>query len=164
MKQQRSNIPQVQQLFIHPWKLKWYLFRKLPMGLLAGLRLDAISKEEATVSLPFCYLNKNPFRSIYFGSLSMGAELSSGILAMLAVSEAATPVSMLVQNMRAEFVKKATSRTQFHCRDGQIIRNTVMECIQTRDGKTIETLSVGTDTEGNVVARFWFTWTFKPKQ
>lgn len=49
---------------------------KLPLAFVAKLRIDQMNMHQASVSLPFNYLNKNPFRSIYFAALSMAAELS----------------------------------------------------------------------------------------
>ncbi len=149
---------------IKPYKFRLYLLRHLPFGFLAGLRIVHLDKNKAVVSLPFGYLNKNPFRSIYFASLSMAAEMASGIMALAEVMDAKVPVSMLVLTMRAEFLKKAKSKIVFECNEGNRIVEAILQSIQTNQGQTVELLSTGTDENGQIIANFWFTWSFKPKQ
>ncbi len=136
---------------------------KIPMGLIAGLRITKMDRDNSEVTVPFKYVNKNPFNSMYFAVLSMAAELSSGILALSMVSEAEKPISMLVLNMNASFTKKVKSRVSFSCNDGEKIRNTIAKSIKTGEGQTTDVLSVGIDESGDKVAEFCFTWTFKPK-
>jgi hypothetical protein len=135
----------------------------LPLAFFARLRIDEMTMEKASISVPYNFLNKNPFLSIYFAALSMAAELSTGILAMAHVEKNPSPVSMLVFNMKAEFVKKAKTRITFTCTQGKLLEETIMLSIAGNEGKTQEVFTEGIDTNGEVVARFWFTWTFKPK-
>ncbi len=154
----------VTNLFSNSFKLKLYLLRKLPLALIAGLRVKDFDGKIAAVTVPYRYWTKNPFRSIYFAALSMAAELSSGLLAMHHVSSQDKAVSMLVLGMRAEFVKKAKTTTCFLCEDGEKIQTAVNACLQTDEGQTVEVCCTGWDQNKEEVARFWFTWTFKPKQ
>lgn len=135
----------------------------LPMGLIAGLRIVKIDSNCCIVTVPFKYVNKNPFKSMYFAVLSMAAELSSGILSLSEVSEAEKPISMLVLNMTASFTKKVKTKVSFSCNDGEKIRNAIATSIETNEGQTVDVVSVGIDKSGDKVAEFYFTWTFKPK-
>jgi len=148
----------------HPWKMRLYLLWKLPLGFLARLRIDSMTMEKATVSLPYNFINKNPFRSIYFAALSMAAELSTGILAIAHVEKSSTPISMLILGVKAEFIKKARNRIIFTCNQGEILEKTIAQSIVENEGRTCEIFTEGIDNEGDVVARFWFIWTFKPKK
>ena len=100
---------------------------------------------------------------MYFAVQSMAAELSSGILALALVMDAPKPVSMLVLKMQASFTKKARTKVRFECLDGKKIEEAISDSLKTGEGKTVEVQSVGYDAEGDEVARFTFTWTFKPK-
>ena len=146
-----------------PLKMKMFMLMKLPMGLIAGLRITKMDSSSSVVTVPFKYVNKNPFKSMYFAVLSMAAELSSGIIALSVVSEAEKPISMLVLNMTASFTKKVKSKVIFTCSDGEKIKNTIAQSIVTGEGQTIDVVSVGIDESGDKVAEFCFTWTFKPK-
>lgn len=157
------NGDKIRQLANNSLKLKWFLVKHLPLGFVAGLKLPEVNSTKAVVSIPFKYLNKNPFHSIYFSALSMAAELSTGVLCMAAVYDAKVPVSMLLLTMNAEFVKKAKTKVFFTCADGENIINTINKSIENNQGETIEVYSKGYDNKNNLIAKFQFVWTFKPK-
>jgi len=146
----------------HP-RMRMFFLKHLPMALLAGLKITEIDAAKASVTVPYKYLNKNPFRSVYFAVLSMAAELSTGILAMAAINDYDVPVSMLVLDMKANFSKKARTKITFTCNGGEKLSEAVTKSIETGEGQTAEVMTTGVDKEGNEVARFYFTWTFKPK-
>ena len=153
----------IRELALSPWKMKLYMLMNLPMGFIAGLKIIEITSQTAQISVPYKFVNKNPFKSMYFAVQAMAAELSSGILALAEVYEASKPVSMLVLNMKASFTKKARTKVIFTCDDGDKIRNAITASIKTGEGQTVDVVSVGIDKGGNQVAVFTFTWTFKPK-
>ena len=159
-----TNNNKIRTLATKPLQMKLFMLSNLPLGLLAGLRITAIDKSKATVSVPFKYLNKNPFKSMYFAVMAMAAELSSGILALAALHDTKVPVSMLVLDMHADFTKKAKTKATFSCHDGQKIIDAIDKSIRTGEGETVVVHTEGLDESGDVVAKFAFTWTFKPKQ
>lgn len=146
-----------------PLKMGLFMLKNLPLGFFVGLRVKHVDATSASVSVPFKYLNKNPFHSIYFAVLSMAAELSTAVLAMASIYNAQVPVSMLVFDMNAKFTKKATSRIVFHCDQAEDVVKAVEESLATGEGKTVTVKTKGTDVNGVQVAEFNFTWTFKPK-
>ena len=152
-----------QELVKSPVKLKLFLLAKLPMGYLAGLRVKFLSEESAAVTIPYRYINKNPFRSIYFACLSMAAELSTGVLCMMQVYKSKPPVSMLVTHMEADFTKKAVGTITFTCHDGLRIKEAAARTKSTGEGVTVVATSIGTDEAGDKVAEFRFTWSLKAK-
>lgn len=139
------------------------MLKNLPAAFFSGLKVISINQDEAKVSIPFKFLTKNPFKSMYFASQAMAAELSTGVLALSQVYKRKPRVSMLVFNMKANFSKKADGKIVFTCADGLKIKNAVEESIKTGEGVTVEAKSVGTDKQGDTVSEFYFTWTFKPK-
>ncbi len=147
----------------NPLKLQLFFLKKMPMGILSGMRIKSIDSSHAKVTIPFNYLTKNPFQSVYFAVQTMAAELSSGALAISEVMKAPKPVSMLVFQMDGNFTKKARSKVTFICNDGKAIANAVQKTIETGEGETVTITSTGTDEEGDVVSVFHFTWTFKVK-
>lgn len=144
--------------------MRFFMLLKLPLAFIAGLKITAIDPQRAVVTIPYKFLTKNPFRSIYFAALSMAAELSTGILAMAAVYETGKPVSMLVFDMKASFRKKAVNKITFTCLEGQKISDAVNKCLETDEGQTVAVQTIGIDKNGNEVAEFEFVWTFKVKK
>ncbi len=147
---------------LRPWKLKLFMVAKLPMGLLAGLRVVALDETKAAVSIKLGYLTKNPFRSIYFACLAMAAELASGVQGIVLTSDG-PPVSMLVVDLKATFTKKAVGRVTFTCADGAAIAEAIAATRADGEGRTVPCTSIGRDETGDEVATFVLTWSFKAK-
>ncbi len=157
---QKNNIA---RMATSPFRLKLFMLRHLPIGWVTGLKVVSFDEKEVRVSVPYKYWNKNPFRSIYFAVLAMAAELSTAMAGLAASEDAGVPVSMLVLGMRAEFTKKAKTKIVFRCADGERMRQAVAKSIETGEGQIVEVAAAGTDAAGDEVAKFWITWTFKPR-
>lgn len=158
-----TSADKFRELAASPSQLRLFMLTKLPMAYLAGLRVHALSEERAEVTIPYKYLNKNPFNSIYFASLSMAAELSTGLLCMAQTYKSSPPVSMLVVHMEADFTKKAVGKITFTCEDGQKIKAAADQTKATGEGVTVVATSTGIDEAGDKVAEFRFTWSLKAK-
>ena len=151
------------RLVRHPVKFRLFLFFKLPSAWLSGVRLRSIDAAQARVTVPFKWFTRNPFRSTYFACLAMAAEMSTGVLGLLQLHKRKPAVSMLVVGLEANYFKKATHRTSFVCEDGGLFEQAVDEAIATGEPRTVRARSVGTNKEGEVVAEFYVTWSFKTK-
>ncbi len=133
------------------------------MAFLAGLQLQQLQEEAAVVSVRFKWLNKNPFRSMYFAVLAMAAELSTGILAVAFTYKNQPSVSMLVVKCEGEFYKKAIGNIKFTCNDGLSIKTAINQTIATKQAIMLTTTAIGKNEQDEVVAKFMFTWSFKVK-
>lgn len=147
----------------HPIRFRMFLFLKLPSAFFAGVRIRSIDEKSCTVTVPYKWFSQNPFRSTYFACLSMAAEMSTGSLCMAHIYKRKPPVSMLVVKTEAEYFKKAVDKTSFICEDGELIRDTIEKAITTGEAKTIRARSVGKNKQGETVAEFYITWSFKVK-
>ncbi|MFN7013539.1 MAG: DUF4442 domain-containing protein [Bacteroidia bacterium] len=145
------------------YKLKVFLINKLPLAFLAGVNLESANADKAIASIKFKWINQNPFRSIYFAALSMAAELSTGVLAMMHLYGRKPALSMLVVANTAEFYKKATGKINFTCNEGIKLKKAIENSIQSLEPQSITVSSIGIDEKGDEVAKFTFTWSFKAK-
>ena len=75
---------QFRQRVTSKWLFKFFLLQKMPIALLAGVRVRALNAESAVVSIPYKWLSQNPFRSVYFATQAMAAEMSTGVIGTLA--------------------------------------------------------------------------------
>lgn len=148
----------------HPLKFRMFLFSKLPSAYFAGVRIKELDEKHCTVTVPYKWFSKNPFRSTYFACLSMAAELSTGSLAMSQVFRREPAVSMLVIKAESSFFKKATGTTSFTCEDGELMRIAVDESIATGEPRSVQAKSIGKNKDGEIVAEFHITWSFKAKK
>jgi hypothetical protein len=151
------------KLMKHPVKFRMFLFTKLPAAFFAGVRVREVDERRCVVTVPYKWLSQNPFRSTYFACLAMAAEMSTGLLGLMQLHKRTPAVSMLVVNLEARYFKKATGLTTFICDDGQLIQAIISEAIATGEARTIKARSVGTNKEGEAVAEFFITWSFKAK-
>jgi hypothetical protein len=151
------------KLLKHPIKFRMFLLSRLPNAFFAGLRIRKVDENSCCVSVPYKWFTKNPFRSTYFACLSMAAEMSTGTLAMAHLYKRKPVVSMLVVKVESEYFKKATRRTNFICEDGLMIKQTIEEAIATGEPKIFRSKSVGKNENGEVIAEFYITWSFKAK-
>ena len=148
----------------HPVSFRMFLLTKLPSAFFSGVRVRYLDEEKCVATVPYKWFSQNPFRSTYFACLSMAAEMSTGALALAHLYKSEPPVSMLVVKVESEYFKKATGRTSFVCNDGKLLQQAIEETIATGEARTVKAKSVGTNKEGEVVAEFFITWSFKSKR
>lgn len=147
----------------NPFKLNLFLLQNLPAGYFSGLKVNDANPSSCTVSIPFKWFTKNPFRSTYFACLSMAAELSTGVLAMAHVRNRKPAISMLVTGIEGKFYKKATGISLFTCNDGNVFKEAIATAIASSQPQEVKAHSVGVNSDGDMVAEFWITWSFKSK-
>jgi Domain of unknown function (DUF4442) len=135
----------------------------LPSAFFSGVRLKHIDENKCFVTVPYKWFSKNPFKSTYFACLSMAAEMSTGVLAMGHCYKKTPQVSMLVRRIEANFVKKATGKVTFTCEDGSRIEKAITDAILSGKGTSINAYTTGVDKNGDTVADFIITWSFKSK-
>ena len=152
------------RLISNPISFGFFLFTKLPAAFFAGLRIHYFDDLKCVVRIRYSWFSQNPFQSIYFAVEAMAAEMTCGMLAFSQVYQRVPKISMLVVGTQAQFLKKATGTVLFSCEDGLAIQEAIQETIATGEGKTVICKSVGTDSKGEVVAEFNFTWSFKAKK
>lgn len=151
------------KLMKHPMKFRMFLFFKLPSAFFSGLLIRDIDASHCRVTVPFKWFSQNPFKSTYFACLAMAAEMSTGVLGLMQLHKRKPAVSMLVVKLEAEYFKKAVGRTSFICEDGELIQRMVDESIATGEARSIKAKSVGKNKDGEIVAEFYITWSFKAK-
>lgn len=167
LEQYRSNRqitdPKFLKLVNNPLLFNAFMLTKLPMGFIAGLKVKKTTVDECQITVPYRWMNQNPFRSTYFAVLSMAAEMSTGMLALMFTQDSKPSVSMLVTHLEADFVKKAMGITTFTCTDGKGINECIEKAILTGEGQSFSATSIGTSQDGVVEARFKIEWSFKAR-
>jgi hypothetical protein len=140
----------------------WFaMMAKLPSAIFWGLRIKTLTSARCEVTIPYQWRTQNPFKSIYFAALAGAAELSTGALGQLALAGRGA-FSMLVVDFRAEYSKKANSEITFLCDQGAELF-ALIESLKVGEAGQLTMVSTGTNPSGEVVARFFVTWSFKRK-
>ena len=142
------------------FKMTAWLFKVLPAAWFMGVRIKCVTPEKAEITLPYHWRSQNPFQSIYLIAQCAAAELSTGILATLAI-QGRGKISKLAMHIEADFTKKANTKTTFTCEQGAEIFRLIDEVIATGEARTIVMTSKGVQETGEVVSTTKVTWSFK---
>lgn len=140
-----------------------YLFTKIPISWLAGVRLKELNEEMCSTKVKFGWLNQNPFNSMFWAVQGMAAEFTTGFLCAEKIRKSGKKISMLVVHNQADFTKKAVGRITFTCNQGKELDAVLQKAIETGEGQTLTMFSEGKDEKGDMVSQFAFTWSFKVK-
>lgn len=148
----------------NPFAFRLFLLTKVPAAFFAGVKLVKLEMEAATITVSYKRFNKNPFNSIYFAVLLMAGEISTGILCIGYLYKRNPGISMLLIHNEGNFYKKATGKISFTCTDGVLISEAIEKAAITGEATTIKCRSIGKNEQQEVVADFYYTWSFKVRK
>tara|TARA_S200000501_G_C20820302_1_gene742530 strand:+ start:1102 stop:1557 length:456 start_codon:yes stop_codon:yes gene_type:complete len=148
---------------ITPLSIKYYTLFKLPAAYFTGVRVKSIDEKQCTVRVRLNFMNKNPFRSMFWAVQGMAAELSTGALIMHALHALNTKASMLVIENKATFSKKAVGRINFTCVQGEAVLKAIRVAKKSNASQQVLLHANGLDDAGKEVSSFSFLWTIKVK-
>jgi hypothetical protein len=151
------------KIVTNPISFTFFLLQKLPAAFFVGLKVHELTTTICVIKVRYSWFSKNPFKSMYFAAQAMAAEMSTGLLAFGQLYKRSPKVSMLVIRMEVNYMKKGTGMLYFTCEDGQAIQHCIQNAIETKQGQTLVCKSTGKNEEGEVIAEFFFTWSFKSK-
>ena len=157
--QQQKLKKQVSSAF----KFRLYLLFNLPMGWLAGMKIIDLTEKHCITSVPFKWINKNPFKSTFWAVLGMAGEMSTGALILQYTYKHKPSFSTLLLKLEADFNKKAIGITRFICNDGKVVKEKLKEAIETKKPVIIKASSQGIDENSNIICEFKFTWSVKAR-
>jgi hypothetical protein len=150
--------------WLKPWHIRLYplfLIWKLPLAWMAGLKIGYLDGEGCEIRMQHRFWNSNPFGSMYFAAIAMGAEMSTGLPAYVYLRQQGLNVSLLLAGMEAAFHKKVVGRVHFRF-DGmpELLAN--LETLsQSGDTCTAQLVSHCFSDQKQLLAEFRFTWTFR---
>jgi hypothetical protein len=159
-----KKLRHVQRLLGNRLFSKIAILFQVPMDFIAGVRVRELNEDACRVTVPYRWLNKNPFRSTFWAVLGMAAEMSTGALVTMYTYKLDPSVAIIVGACTGEFMAKAQDLTTFVCKDGKRIAATVKKAIKTGEPREVECRTIGYSREGEEVARFTFTWKMKRRE
>ncbi len=112
-------------------KMRWMLFLlgcfKIPLVGYVRPKLLALNDDEAVVRIKLRRRTKNHLKSMYFGALAVGADISGGIHAFYFAEKHGLKVSFAFKDMHANFLKRAESHILFKSLDGAVVEEAVLK-------------------------------------
>lgn len=148
---------------ITPGKINSFMFFKLPLAWIGGVRVKEITDTSCIVKIKYRWMNQNPFKSMFWAAQGMAAEMSTGVLVIQKIQESGKKVSMLVTHQQGSFTKKATGLIRFECHDGELIQQAIEASAKTGEGQVVKMKSTGYNKNDDSVSSFEFEWSLKVK-
>lgn len=155
---------QYRKLVLNPISFKAGLFAKLPLAGVADCRMTELTETTCKITVPYRFLNKNPFDTTYWAVLGMAAEMAGGALLLMYIHKSNPSISTFVTGLSSKFIKTATGLTTFVCEEGEMIRERVQKAIQTGEPDAFNVKSIGYDKYGNITSEFTFEWSIKARK
>lgn len=148
------------------WFLRSFGFWKVPLIFYCRPSVVEFSSETVIVKIPFKRRNRNHLKSMYFGTLAVGADVAGGMLAMNLIRKSGRKISLVFKDFKAEFLMRPEGDTYFTCNDGQAVKNLIDETIRTGERVNMPlkiTATVPEISGDEPVAEFILTLSLKDK-
>ncbi len=141
-----------------------FALTKIPLMFFARPTVEELTDERCVVRLKLNRRTKNHVGSMYFGALSIGADLAGGLIAMKLTRERGAKMRILFKDFHADFLARAESDVYFTCEDGAAVQKAVEQALGQDEGVNlpVEVLATCPDKRGDdPVARFKLTLSLK---
>ena len=145
------------------WMIRVFGFSKVPMIYYCRPSVIYNDKEILEIKIPLNRRTKNHVNSMYFGALSVGADITGGFLALPAIQKSGKKINLVFKDFNAKFLKRAESDVHFICKDGLAVNNLVATAIQTqeRQNHTLKIIAKTPKISDDIVAEFDLTLSIK---
>lgn len=106
----------------------WY-FGHFKVPLIGHLRpkLIVLNDQQLVVKIRLTRRSKNHLNSMYFGALSIGADLAGGLHAFYHADIAKVKISMAFKSFEAQFLRRPESDVYFVCNSGDVVKAMLMQ-------------------------------------
>ena len=139
-------------------KMRWMMFLlgcvKIPMIGFTRPRLLTIDDDSVRVKIKLRRRTKNHLNSMYFGALSIGADIAGGIQVFYFSKKMDRKVSFAFKGMNAQFLKRAESNIVFESHGGQKIKEAMEKSLKEGSRINDSILVEAKNDIGEVVATF----------
>ena len=139
-------------------KMRWLLFLlgfvKIPMIRFTNPKLLAIDDNSVRVKIKLRRRTKNHLNSMYFGALSVGADIAGGIQVFYFSKKMDRKVSFAFKGMNAQFLKRAESDIVFESNEGQKIQKAMEKSLKEGSRINDSIMVEAKNDQGEVVATF----------
>ena len=138
---------------------------RIPLIFFCRPKVVYISDTKLEVKIKLNRRTKNHLNSMYFGVLSVGADVTGGFLAMKLIRNNQSRISLIFKDFHADFLKRAEGDVHFICEDGLAIKNLVEVVEQTGERQNLPLHITATvpSISNETVAEFILTLSLKKK-
>jgi len=134
---------------------------------LIRLKVLELTPERCVVRVPLNFITRRrDIHAMYLGTLCMGADVASGLIAFQLVRERRQNVSFIFKDIKGEFLKRAEGPVLFTNNDGPLIQDLIKRALETgeRQEATVHVVATVPSKLGDEpVAKFELTLSVKKK-
>lgn len=136
---------------------------KIPMLGFCRPKLIAIDDEQSVVRIKLRKRTKNHLGSMYFGALSVGADVTAGILMYHFSVKNSTKISFAFKSMHADFLQRAESDVYFYCEAGKTVCDVLAKAENSKERQNQEVLVLAKNKNDELVAELRMNMSVKVK-
>ena len=150
---------------IATWQLRILGFTRIPLISYCWPEVIDISDNKIEVKIKLNRRTKNHLKTMYFGALSIGADITGGYLAMKSIRKMKSNISLIFKDFQADFLKRAEGDVHFICKEGFRIKELVQLTEDTgeRQNMCVNIIAIVPSISNDVVAKFSLTLSLKKK-
>ena len=144
--------------------IRFFGLTKVPMILYCKPTVLHIDSDSVTVKIPLLRRTKNHVGSMYLGALSVGADITSAMLALDIIKNSKKKIIPIFKDFHADFLKRAEGDVHFKCNDGIKIKELISKVVSTgnRHSMPVNVVAYVPEKNGdNPVAKFILTLSLK---
>ena len=145
------------------WMLRLFGFSKVAMIAYCRPRVIFFDDTTLEIKIPLNRRTKNHINTMYFGALSIGADITGGFLALPPIQKSKRKIVLVFKDFNAQFLKRAEGDVHFICKDGIEVTKLVNKAIETqeRQNYTLKIIAKTPKISNDVVAEFNLTLSIK---
>ena len=150
---------------ITTWKLRLFGLTRIPLIFFCRPQVIKISSSSLEVKIKLNRRTRNHLNSMYFGVLSVGADITGGFLAMEYIRASKSKISLIFKDFQADFLKRAEGDVHFTCSEGIAIRALIQKTEETgeRESMPVYITASVPSISPDPIAKFILTLSIKKK-
>ncbi|SVB79268.1 uncharacterized protein METZ01_LOCUS232122, partial [marine metagenome] len=150
---------------ITTWQLRLFGLTKIPLIYFCRPRVVSISEDSLEVKIKLGRRTRNHLNSMYFGVLSVGADVTGGFLAFEYMRASKSRISLIFKDFHADFLKRAEGDVHFLCDEGQKIQELIRQANKTgeRENMPVHIIATVPSISQDPVVKFILTLSIKKK-
>ena len=147
------------------WKLRLFGLIKIPLILFCRPQVISFTETSFEIKIKLNRRTRKHLNSMYFGVLSVGADITSGFLAMEHIRASKSKISLIFKDFHADFLKRAEGDVHFKCVEGSAMHSLVQKSEETgeRESMPVHITATVPSISTDPVAKFILTLSLKKK-
>ena len=124
-----NNWPSLQKMQRNLWLFGLF---KIPMIAFCRPKIVVWNEDEVIICIKRSRRTNNHLKSMYFGSLMVGADLAAGLHAFAYIVTEKKSISLAFKSCQATFLQRPETHVYFQAKAGKIVREMIQQSIATQ--------------------------------